>query len=423
MRQERLEFLAQLPVLLNSSLTQRHVIRTALRRLSHALDSEAASLFLCTSGGRELIFWSLEGGEPTLEGSHMSADVGIVGWVVKNKMPLLVPDVSRDRRFFSGVDQASGFQTRSVLCMPLISRGERLVGALEILNKRSASGFDSEDMEFLERASHQVSLALENAQLYEEVRAKAHQLATLDRRKQDIITVISHEFRTPLNIIQNSAELLAFETLAESDRKMMYEALKRGIERLSHLVGQVRALRSLSQESLELHRTAVHLPTLFSELASQYEGPLRERRLSLELRPHRDDVAVDADQTMLTVALRNLIDNAIRFTPNNGRIVLRTRDEAGLVEIAVEDTGIGIAEEELPLIFEKFYEVTEAISHRSGAYEFKSCGLGIGLSAVREILDAHGVSIDVDSRLGKGTVFRFRLPPAPAAGAHGHSTA
>lgn len=412
MRQERLEFLAQLPMLLNSSLSQKHVIRTALRRLSHALDSEAASLFLCTSSGRELVFWSLEGGEPTLEGSHMSAEVGIVGWVVSNRTPLLVPDVARDRRFFAGVDQASGFLTRSVLCVPLISRGERLVGALEILNKRSPSGFDSEDLEFLERAAHQVSLALENAKLYEEVRKKAQQLATLDRRKQDIITVIAHEFRTPLNIIQNSGELLALDTLPVPQRQSMFETLERGIDRLSSLVRQVTALSNVSQEGFAAQRTCVPISPLFKDLASQYEGPLRERSLTLSLEIQSDGIAVEADRTLLMVALRNLIDNAIRFTPDGGRIELGCRPEAGLVELWVSDSGIGIPKEQLPLIFEKFYEVTDVLAHRSGTYEFKSCGLGIGLSAVQEILDAHNAGIEVQSAPGEGSRFSFRLPVA-----------
>ena len=412
MRQERLEFLAQLPMLLNSSLSQKHVIRTALRRLSHALDSEAASLFLCTSSGRELVFWSLEGGEPTLEGSHMSADVGIVGWVVSNRTPLLVPDVARDKRFFAGVDQASGFLTRSVLCVPLISRGERLVGAVEILNKRSPSGFDSEDMDFLERAAHQVSIALENAKLYEEVRAKAQQLAALDRRKQDIITVIAHEFRTPLNIIQNSAELLAIGTLPAPQRQSMFETLERGIERLLTLVRQVTALSKVSQERFEASRTTVPLAPLFYDLAAQYEGPLRDRKLAFKLDIQSEDAAVDADRTLLMVALRNLIDNAIRFTPDGGTIELGCKPEAGLVEIWISDTGIGISKDQLPLIFEKFYEVTDVLAHRSGTYEFKSCGLGIGLSAVQEILDAHNAGIDVQSTVGAGTRFSFRLPVA-----------
>ena len=116
-----------------------------------------------------------------------------------------------------------------------------------------------------------------------------------------------------------------------------------------------------------------------------------------------------ADTTLLLVVLKNLISNSIRFTADGGEIVLRAALQAGLVEISVRDTGIGIEAKELPLIFEKFYEVTDALEHTSGTYEFRSCGLGLGLSSVKTILESHGSEIEVKSEPGKGSEFKFCL--------------
>src|SRR5262249_33679931 len=119
-------------------------------------------------------------------------------------------------------------------------------------------------------------------------------------------------------------------------------------------------------------------------------------------------------QTLLTIVFNNLLANAIRFTSDGGCIEIGAEKSAGRIEISVKDTGIGISAEDIPLIFEKFFEVTDILQHSSGSFEFMSSGLGLGLCAVRAILAAHGSSIDVKSRIGEGSTFSFRLAPAGA---------
>ena len=410
---QRLEFLARLPVLLNSSLTSKHVITVAIKQMVEILEAETATVFLRSGSTKELVFWSLEGaaGE-RLKGTKISADVGIVGWVTTHGKSALVADTSKDHRFFSELDKQVGFNTRSIICAPLITSRERTIGAIEALNKRNGEPFSEEDLAFLEHFAVQVALAVDNAQLFEQATTRAHQLATLDRRKQDMLTVIAHEVRTPLNVIQNAAELLALPDNPDQDRDALVEVLQRGVGRLTSLISRIKNVAAVTDERLELNRTAVDAQSILDAVAAQHQEIAAGRKLHLTVELLPDPVVVEADNTLLAVVLRNLLANAIRFTPDGGSIILRAKPHAGLVEFAVCDSGIGIASNEIPLIFEKFYEVNSSLAHSSGVYEFGSAGLGLGLSAVKAILDAHGVAIDVESTPGVGSTFRFCLPLA-----------
>lgn len=408
---QRLEFLARLPVLLNSSLTSRHVITVAIKQMIEILEAETATVFLRSGTTKELVFWSLEGGAgDRLKGTRISADVGIVGWVTTNGKSALVADTSKDKRFFSELDKQGGFETKSIVCAPLITSRERTIGAIEALNKRDGQAFTEDDLVFLEHFATQVALAVDNAQLYEQATTRTHQLAALDRRKQDMLTVIAHEVRTPLNVIQNAAELLALPTSSMEERAAVVEVLERGVGRLTSLISQIRNVSAVSEERLEIHREPIDAQSLLDAIAEQHRPITEARKLNLTVELLPSPIRVDADPTLLSVVLRNLMANAIRFTPDGGSISLRAKPHAGLVEFSVCDSGIGIAAKEIPLIFEKFYEVTSALAHSSGVYEFGSAGLGLGLSAVKSILDAHGAVIEVESTPGVGSLFRFCLP-------------
>lgn len=410
---DRLRFLARIPTLLNSSLETKQIISVSVQHLRKELEAEAATVYLRSGKSKELRFWAVQGsGSEHLQEKKISADVGIVGWVVSNRESVIVNDVKNDPRFFGRVDQESGFQTRSMLCAPLLSRGRECIGAIQVLNRVGEKPFLEEDLSFLEQFAHQASLAIENARLFEELKTRAHQLATMDRRKQEVITVIAHEFRTPLNIIQNSAEMLGESNLSAQDRQAVVTTLQSGVSRLTAVVGKIKTASAVGSEQLKVSLQPVALLPLFQELQTLYAEPIAGRGLTLSVDILSGTDPVLADPALLMVAMKNLVSNAIRFTADGGSISLRARPQAGLVEITVQDTGIGIAEAELPLIFEKFYEVTDALEHSSGTFQFRSCGLGLGLAAVKTILEAHQSQVEVTSRLGSGSEFRFCLKTA-----------
>ncbi|MFN8388840.1 MAG: HAMP domain-containing sensor histidine kinase [Bdellovibrionota bacterium] len=408
---QRLQFLAKLPTLLNSSLDPKRVTSIALQHLKKALSAEAATLYLCTTSPKELMFWALEGGESgRLQGKKISSDIGVVGWVVRHREGVLIADAASDPRFYSGVDREGAFVTRNMICVPLIARGEKLVGAIQVLNKVGESTFVQDDLDFIESFAHQLALAIDNAILFQEAQTRAHQLAVLDRRRQEMITVITHEFRTPVSVIQSAAEMLAEAELSNEDRAVMLRTLHNGVERMSALVAKIHMVSHVTDETLKLNRQQIPVSGVFRDLHSFFTDPIASRAQTLEMELGAGVEHVSADYTLLLVALKNLISNAIRSTPDGGVIRLAARKHAGLVELSVADNGIGISAAELPLVFEKFYEVGKASEHSSGTYAFRSSGLGLGLAAVKAIIQAHGSAVEVQSEAGKGSVFSFCLP-------------
>lgn len=409
---ERLNFIARLSLLLNSSLDTRRVITVALKHLQNMLNAEAGTVFSIEPGANELSFWALQGGQEDLLNRKIPLGKGIVGWVVSKKTPLHVKDVQSDPRFFNAVDQEGGFKTREILCVPLIARGEKLLGALQILNPAAGSHFADDDLFFLEQCAQQLSISLENARLYETLSEQHMKLETLERRKGELVSIISHEFRTPLNIIRTATELMmgSIDEKDEGLRKRISESLLSGVDRLSRIIGEITNLSLIQRGSISLSNENIDAASFLKEVTRQFLKAAESRHLTLNCDTGDCSECVHGDKMLLAIVLSNFIRNAIRFTPDGGSISTVCRRHTGMMEFSVSDTGIGIAAGEIPLIFEKFYEIVPAGNHSSGDLGFKSCGLGLGLPTAASILEAHGSKIQVESIPEKGSTFSFLLP-------------
>jgi signal transduction histidine kinase len=429
---ERLAFLAKLPTFLNSSLDPNTIIGIALKHLGSRLEAEAATVFLLeyflSDGDRigdqergkeskQLLFWATHGKPPSsLKDLRVPANQGIVGWSLNNDESVISNDVDSDQRFFSRIDEQTEFKTRSLLCVPLRLRDGSRVGAVQVLNKEGGKPFTDLDLEFLASFSSQIALALQNAQLYHDLTQRNQLLASLNQRKDEMISVITHEFRTPLNIIQNSVELLTEHQLPEEQQKGIARTVTNGINRLTSVVSKIRDVSLLTDEQIKTSVSNVDCLLLFNSLKAEFDPICESRNLSFEVTIPSDPPKIIVDATLLAICLRNLISNAIRFTPNDGNIKLSldfVENVENMCRIGVHDDGIGIAEGDRDLIFEKFYEVGSSLAHSSGTYEFQSGGLGLGLPSVKGILEAHGSRIEISSSLGKGSVFSFVLPSVP----------
>ena len=407
---DRLGFLTQLPVLINSSLVTREIIGRSLHLLNERLVCEASTIFLIVPETNEIEFWALKGGTAELSGQRLPGGTGIAGWVINNKQSVLTNDVANDPRFFKKVDADAGFITNAMICVPLLVRGDQVIGALQLLNPENESGFVHEDMLFAEHVGRHLALSLENAQLIEKLKKQHRELALLDKRRTELSGLIAHEFRTPINVIQSAAELIAMQHENSKDRSLV-RLMINGVARLVQLIDQVRDLSVSSKSDLELQVETFLLQDVFATLVDCFETIITNRKLQLVI-DAPECPAVRADPALILVAIKNLLANAIRYTPDNGTIILKALPRAGMVEISVIDTGIGIAEDQVDVIFQKFYEVQSIYEHSSGTFEFKSGGLGLGLPTVQSILKAHGTSVQVDSTVGKGSRFYFSLPQA-----------
>ncbi|MBI4640519.1 MAG: PAS domain-containing protein [Candidatus Tectomicrobia bacterium] len=238
------------------------------------------------------------------------------------------------------------------------------------------------------------------------------ELRRLERVRKDFVANVSHELRTPLSAIKGYAETLLDGALSEKEyAEKFVKIIHDHSLRLSQLIGDLLILSELESYKGPISLESVNLREVVEPLLSMMEKPLKDKRLSLSIELPDDLPEVMADASKLEQVFMNLLENAIKYTSPQGNIMLTAHEKEGCVEVEITDTGIGIASEHLPRIFERFYRVDKARSREVG-------GTGLGLSIVKHTIEAHGGEVRVKSEVGKGSIFSFTLPlrsPQPDA--------
>jgi signal transduction histidine kinase len=295
---------------------------------------------------------------------------------------------------------------RSLVAVPLLREGQ-IMGGLTIF-RRTPGSFPPEVANLLQTFATQSVLAIQNARLFREIEEKSRQIEAANRHKSEFLANMSHELRTPLNAIIGFSEVLQeklFGELNEKQAEYTEDILTSGRHLLS-LINEILDLSKVEAGRMELETAPFDLP-LAIENARTF---VRERAAK-----HGITVDVDVDDRLgeylgderkIKQILLNLLSNAVKFTPEGGRIGINARQVDGSVEISVSDTGIGIAPEDQPKIFEEFRQVGSDYAH-------KVEGTGLGLTLAKKFVELHGGRIWVQSEPGKGSTFTFTLPARP----------
>jgi len=232
-------------------------------------------------------------------------------------------------------------------------------------------------------------------------------LKELERVRQDFVANVSHELRTPLTTIKGYAETLLEGALKEDVAFQFTQIIKKHADRLTKIADDLLMLSRIESREFQLKKENLSLQDLVNDVFDYVREAVEKKRLSLNRSEPFPLLNVEADRNYLEQVLINLIDNAMKYTPDGGRIVIsaveRDRKE---IEFSVRDNGIGIPKEDLFRIFERFYRVDKGRSQESG-------GTGLGLSIVKHLVQAHGGKVWVESRLGEGSTFYFTLPSLP----------
>ena len=239
-------------------------------------------------------------------------------------------------------------------------------------------------------------------------------LKNIDQTKSNFIALAGHELKTPLTIISGFNDLIGSGALGEIPASIQEtsQCIKGHLMDLNQQVQNMLDLSAFEQGLQDFDFAAVELGALARSAAALRERVLGERKLTLELEPAGAPVHARADRERLEQAFLCLLDNAIRFTPDGGRIRVHVGRGDGLALLGVEDSGVGIPPGELQWIFQKLYEAGDIMHHSSGKHAFGSRGFGLGLALCKAIVDLHGGRIDVRSAPGRGSHFTLALPGA-----------
>jgi len=278
------------------------------------------------------------------------------------------------------------------------------MGALTVWRKEAGS-FSTDVVNLLQTFATQSALAIQNARLFREIEEKSQQIEAANRHKSEFLANMSHELRTPLNAIIGFSEVLQeklFGELNEKQAEYTDDILTSGRHLLS-LINEILDLSKVEAGRMELELATFDLPLAIDNARTFVRERATRHGITLDVKIDERLGDIVGDERKIKQILLNLLSNAVKFTPEGGRVGINARQTNGTAEISVTDTGIGIAPEDQPKIFEEFRQVGTDYAH-------KVEGTGLGLTLAKKFVELHGGRIWVESEVGKGSTFVFTLP-------------
>ncbi|NJL94682.1 MAG: HAMP domain-containing histidine kinase [Anaerolineae bacterium] len=242
--------------------------------------------------------------------------------------------------------------------------------------------------------------------------------ARLQRHKSDFIAIAAHELKTPLTLIEGYTNMLEAQLSGEDNLRaaLMLNGITSGARRLREIIEDMIDISLIEMQLLKLHRQPVWIKRLLNIVVAELQPVAAERKLSLVFDSATcPEVVTLGDPERLLQLFGKLLENAIKYTPDEGQILLTARSHEGMLEICIQDSGIGINQEDLPMIFDKFVALSEVNLHSSSKTQFKGSGPGLGLAIARGIVEAHAGKIWAESEARNeetfpGTRFYVHLP-------------
>ncbi len=261
----------------------------------------------------------------------------------------------------------------------------------------------------INKCREKISLSQENLTL----KRANEKLRELQIVKDKFLAITSHELRTPVSHLRGYLSILNgddFLLLSPAEKHDCMSVINAAVLDLEQIVTDMFDLIELEQGAMVLKRESFALNELLEQIEHEFRRALQERRQTLTLRRCPQPCMIAADRLKVKIMVSELIQNAIKFTPDHGQIELSLQVEGDFYVIIVADTGVGIKQEKMGAIFEKFYEVQHSNHHSTSKTGFMGGGMGLGLSLARAIAEAHDGGIKVSSEVGKGSIFQVFLP-------------
>lgn len=371
---------------LASTLDLDTLLDGIVRAAADITRAEAASILLYDDTSRQLYFQvATDIDEPTMRGLVVPLDNSIAGWIVTNRKSVRIDDAQKDDRHFAEVEQALGYATRSLLGIPLITKN-KVVGVLEVINKKKGR-FTDPDESMLTVVGAQAAVAIENARLFQQ---------------SDLIAEFVHELRTPLASLSTATYLLLRPEMSREQRDQIVNNIHNETLRLNSLASSFLDLARLESGRVQFRKMRFSVADLLYECRDVMMSKAQETNIQVRVDVPGDMPLMEADRDKIKQVLLNLLSNAIKYNRPNGSVIITAGFDATDISITIQDTGVGIPEESIPHLFEKFYRVRE--------HEGKAGGTGLGLSISKQIIQGHNGRIEVKSKMGVGTSFTIYIP-------------
>ena len=382
-------------------------------------------------------------GERQIKIITLTEDNPIVKYFVQEQRPLLQYDLDLlpAYRAVTPVDREWFSRLESEVYLPIFSKRE-WIGMLALGAKISGNRYTEEDLVTLSALANQTAVALENARLvdnlvqlntelrqaYRSLDKANRDLERLDQTKSDFISIASHELRTPLTTMVGYTEMLLEDESLPDMVKEMVKGISKGTRRLHEIMDSMFDIAQIDTRTLQLHIVSVDCGALVKEAGKNLEKAFKERRQNLTI-DMPSLPTVKADPNLLKKLFHHLLNNAIKFTPNEGKVTVTakmltaqgTELPNGGIEIVVSDTGVGVSQDLRDIIFSKFYQPGELSKHSTSKTRFQGSGAGLGLALSKGVLEAHGGRIWVESEgydevTFPGSQFHVILPLTPNKG-------
>ncbi len=291
---------------------------------------------------------------------------------------------------------------RAYIAAPLQARG-RVLGAITLVSTTPERTFGAADLALAQELAQRAALALDNVRLYQAANAARQQAESASQAKDQFLAMLSHELRTPLTPVLNTVSLLETEEQMPPNVREALLMIRRNIELEARLIDDLLDLTRVSNGKVQLNLEYADAKTLLSSTLDICKAEIKEKKLQVELNLNAAQCYLRADPARLQQIFWNLIKNAVKFTPQGGRVVLTAEnDPPNHLRVEVQDTGIGMEPESVPRVFNAFEQVGEG--ERYG-------GLGLGLAITKALVHMHGGEISARSEgLGKGSTFVVTLP-------------
>jgi len=321
--------------------------------------------------------------------------------LLSTRQALAVEDAQHDPLLVSVWDTMRQRNVQSILIVPLLVR-DAVIGTIGLDATEAKRVFTPDEIGLAQTVANQISVAIDNARLYQQRMDDISELRQVDQLKSNLVSNVSHELRAPLASIKAYTELLMSEAEKLDNRacRDWLVVIDHETDRLTGLITDYLNLSRLESGHFRLVQQPIDLAKIVAEVTAVLGVQAEQRHITIQVQTQPALPQMWADQELIRVVVRNLISNAIKFSNDGGHIHIAVWREADAFKFSVQDEGIGIPEEALPHMFDKFFRAsTTAVP-----------GTGLGLALAKEAVTAHGGHIEVESSLGRGSKFTVTIP-------------